>query len=133
MSDADRFGAMRTGLAVLVLLTAAACSSTAATTTTTTTTAAVVPPATVTSSAAQTRSTTTAEITSSNAQLEAVVRGIGDAYYEDLGNPGYDVAHYALDLAFDPGTNTLVATAVITAVAIETLDTFNLGLRPALG
>jgi aminopeptidase N len=60
------------------------------------------------------------------ATVEAVVRGIGDDYYPELGNPGYDVAHYALDLDFDPPTRTLAARATLTATATTTLDSFNL-------
>ena len=52
--------------------------------------------------------------------------GIGDPFYPGLGNPGYDVEHYALDLRFDPGDGFLDATATIRAVATADLASFNL-------
>ena len=36
--------------------------------------------------------------------------GIGDAYYPQLGNGGYDALHYTLELAIDPQSNTLSGT-----------------------
>ena len=52
--------------------------------------------------------------------------GIGDEYYTGLGNSGYDVEHYLLELDFDPALDHLVARATITAVAVEHLKSFNL-------
>ena len=71
-------------------------------------------------------STLPTEAKSNNPILKAVALGIGDIYYRDLGNPGYDVTHYTLDLEFDPDPNSLVARVAITAVATELLHTFNL-------
>ena len=60
--------------------------------------------------------------------------GIGDSYYPLLGNGGYDVQHYALDLnvsfdnsGADPAT-VLDATATIDAIATQNLSAFDLDL-----
>jgi aminopeptidase N len=52
--------------------------------------------------------------------------GIGDPYYPLDGNGGYDVAHYDLDLRYDPATDVLSGTATIEATATEDLSAFNL-------
>jgi aminopeptidase N len=52
--------------------------------------------------------------------------GIGDPYYPDLGNGGYDVQKYTLALNIDPASNSLGATATIEARATETLSSFDL-------
>ena len=52
--------------------------------------------------------------------------GIGDEYFPELGNPGYDVAHYTLDLVFDPDQTRLAGVATIEATALQALPTFNL-------
>ncbi|MDX2163748.1 MAG: M1 family metallopeptidase [bacterium] len=54
--------------------------------------------------------------------------GIGDSYYPGFGNGGYDVAHYALEMAVDPAANFLEAQATIRALALEPLSSFNLDL-----
>ena len=36
--------------------------------------------------------------------------GIGDPYYPTAGNGGYDVAHYDLDVSYDPATDLLRGT-----------------------
>jgi aminopeptidase N len=54
---------------------------------------------------------------------------IGDTYYPYIGNTGYDVAHYDLDLGYDPSTHLLDGKATISASALESLCTFNLDLR----
>ncbi|MEZ4640152.1 MAG: hypothetical protein R2856_35225 [Caldilineaceae bacterium] len=53
---------------------------------------------------------------------------IGDALYPGLGNAGYDVQHYALDLTVDVHSNTITATTMISAVALTALDSFHLDL-----
>jgi aminopeptidase N len=55
--------------------------------------------------------------------------GVGDPYFPKAGNGGYDVHHYALDLAYDPATQRLSGTARITARATEPLTAFHLDLR----
>ncbi len=54
--------------------------------------------------------------------------GLRDPYFPKLGNGGYDVRHYALDLAFDPAAGRLDGTARITARATRDLSAFNLDL-----
>ncbi|MFF4168831.1 M1 family metallopeptidase [Streptomyces sp. NPDC001744] len=54
--------------------------------------------------------------------------GLRDRYFPKQGNGGYDVRHYALTLAYDPGTGRLDGTAVLTAVATQDLSAFNLDL-----
>lgn len=51
--------------------------------------------------------------------------GVGDNYYPSLGNGGYDVQHYDLDLIVDVPTNLLAGTATIDAVATQDLSAFN--------
>ena len=55
--------------------------------------------------------------------------GIGDPYYPLDGNGGYDVAHYGLDLRYDPATDVLAGTALISARATQSLSSFNLDLQ----
>ena len=52
--------------------------------------------------------------------------GIGDPYFPHLGNGGYDVVAYRLDLEIDPIGNTLDAAVEIDAIATSTLTSFNL-------
>jgi hypothetical protein len=52
--------------------------------------------------------------------------GIGDPYYPDDGNGGYDVGHYALDVRYEPDTDVLTGVATITATATQNLSAFNL-------
>ncbi|MFD0148596.1 M1 family metallopeptidase [Streptomyces sp. NPDC055721] len=54
--------------------------------------------------------------------------GLRDPYFPKLGNGGYDVRHYALSLAYAPGTGRLDGTAEITARAGQDLSAFNLDL-----
>jgi aminopeptidase N len=52
--------------------------------------------------------------------------GIGDSYYPQLGNGGYDALHYTLELSIDPIHNTLSGDCVMEAQATQPLRTFNL-------
>ncbi|MBO1337918.1 M1 family metallopeptidase [Streptomyces sp. VRA16 Mangrove soil] len=54
--------------------------------------------------------------------------GLRDPYFPRLGNGGYDVTHYALDLGYDPDTHRLTGVADITAKAGQDLSAFNLDL-----
>ena len=54
--------------------------------------------------------------------------GIGDPYFPRYGNGGYDVAHYRLELRYDPDTDRLTGVATITATASQDLSRFNLDL-----
>ncbi|MFO7279736.1 MAG: M1 family metallopeptidase [Thermoanaerobacterales bacterium] len=54
------------------------------------------------------------------------VTGLGDPYYPDAGNRGYDVQHYELDLTWHPDAARMDGRATITATATEPLDVFAL-------
>ena len=54
---------------------------------------------------------------------------LGDTYYPGIGNGGYDVAHYDLDIKYNPTTHILDGKATITAAATQNLCRFNLDLR----
>ena len=53
----------------------------------------------------------------------------GDPYVGRLGNGGYDVSHYDLDVSTTPPPTCCGATATIEAVATQNLSRFNLDLR----
>jgi aminopeptidase N len=53
----------------------------------------------------------------------------GDPYFPAAGNGGYDVAHYDLNLRYDPASRALSATANLAATATTALRSFNLDLR----
>jgi aminopeptidase N len=55
-------------------------------------------------------------------------RGLGDPYFPDAGNGGYDVRHYDLDLRWDPGSGRMAGRATITARATQALSSFTLDL-----
>jgi aminopeptidase N len=59
---------------------------------------------------------------------EREASGLPDPYFPKAGNEGYDVTHYALDLAYDPGAHRLTGTAGITARATRRLGSFSLDL-----
>jgi aminopeptidase N len=52
--------------------------------------------------------------------------GIGDPYFETLGNGGYDAQHYTLDLTVDMDENVISGTVTMDAVATQDLSVFNL-------
>ncbi|WP_147455961.1 M1 family metallopeptidase [Nocardioides mangrovicus] len=54
--------------------------------------------------------------------------GIGDPYYPDYGNGGYDVAHYAIHVGYTPATDQLTGDTTITAHATQRLARFDLDL-----
>lgn len=51
---------------------------------------------------------------------------IGDSFYPGLGNGGYDVQHYTLNLAWNDTTGELRGTAILDAIATQDLSAFNL-------
>ena len=57
--------------------------------------------------------------------------GLGDPFFPQAGNGGYDVKHYSLDLDYQPppASNHLDARAIIVAKAEKSLRSFNLDLR----
>ena len=52
--------------------------------------------------------------------------GIGDTFYPQLGNGGYDALHYTLELSIDPEKNTLSGESTMKAEATQQLSSFNL-------
>lgn len=54
--------------------------------------------------------------------------GLRDPYFPGLGNGGYDVIHYGLELDVDPAAGHLRGTATITARATQDLSAFHLDL-----
>jgi aminopeptidase N len=52
--------------------------------------------------------------------------GLGDPYFPELGNGGYDARHYTLDLAVDIEDNTLSGTVTMDATASQDLSSLNL-------
>jgi len=60
--------------------------------------------------------------------------GIGDAYFPAMGNGGYDVEKYTIELEVDMTGRTVEARVTIAAVAVHDLSTFNLDFSgPAIG
>ncbi|GAB3892204.1 hypothetical protein GCM10029964_066630 [Kibdelosporangium lantanae] len=58
--------------------------------------------------------------------------GAGDPYFPDMGNGGYDVFHYDINLRFDPATKAIDATTTILAQATQNLSRFNLDFQGPL-
>lgn len=54
--------------------------------------------------------------------------GLGDPYYPNDGNAGYDVVRYHVRLAYDPSDQTIAATTRVAAMADRRLPAFNLDL-----
>lgn len=121
-------------------------STTAARTSTTDTTAATAPttsttdPTPTTTSAARGDDTTDAPQDRSTGTTPSTVpttepagaapaaEGLGDSLYPLLGNGGYDVLHYSIELDVDPAANTISALTTVTAQATQDLSAFNLDL-----
>ena len=61
---------------------------------------------------------------------EAGATGLGDAYYPALGNGGYEVTHYSIDLDIDMEARTITGTVTIEATSEERLSSFNLDFSP---
>ncbi|MFT4469192.1 M1 family aminopeptidase [Arthrobacter sulfonylureivorans] len=60
--------------------------------------------------------------------FEPGAASIGDPYFPDAGNTGYNASHYQLDLLYDPPTDQLSAHATMTARATQDLASFSLDL-----
>jgi aminopeptidase N len=58
--------------------------------------------------------------------------GVGDSYYPDYGNGGYDVSHYDVRLRYWPDTDKLTGTTTILARATQDLSQFNLDFALAV-
>ena len=52
--------------------------------------------------------------------------GIGDPYYLDYGNGGYDVGHYGISVSYDPATDGLAGATHVVARATQRLTRFDL-------
>ncbi|WP_225993706.1 M1 family metallopeptidase [Actinomadura rudentiformis] len=59
-------------------------------------------------------------------ESSAGAAGIGDPYFPNAGNGGYDVAHYAIRLRYTPRGQRIAGTTTITAHATQNLARFNL-------
>ena len=91
----------------------------------------VDPPVTATTTdetTSTTTSTTTTTTTTTVPREVSAAEGLGDSFYPYLGNGGYDVLHYKIDLYIDPDANTIQALTTITARATQELSEFNLDL-----
>ncbi|MFC4003931.1 M1 family metallopeptidase [Prauserella oleivorans] len=55
--------------------------------------------------------------------------GIGDAYYPQSGNGGYDATGYEVSIRYDPASGRLDGDTTVTARATQALSRFNLDLR----
>jgi aminopeptidase N len=55
--------------------------------------------------------------------------GLGDDYFPNAGNEGYDVAEYQVDLHYKPKTGQIDAIVTVTAKAMRDLSGFNLDFR----
>ncbi len=52
--------------------------------------------------------------------------GLGDPYFPQMGNGGYDVQHYTIEMTIDVARNTVTATTAIAARATQHLSAFTL-------
>jgi aminopeptidase N len=52
-----------------------------------------------------------------------------DSLLPNQGNGGYDIAHYAIAIAYDPATRVLTGTDTVTATATQALSSFDLDLH----
>ena len=80
--------------------------------------------------ATTTTTTTTTPPTTTVAAPDPVpieeILGLGDSRYAGLGNSGYDVDHYNIDLTFDPEPYTINARVEISAAATLPIQSFSL-------
>ena len=62
-------------------------------------------------------------------QGKAGSAGYGDPLFDNLGNGGYDVQHYDLQISWDNETGEIQGVATITALATQNLSGFNFDLK----
>jgi len=86
----------------------------------------VATPTASSTSAATATPSGAANIDALNCPSQARQDSVGDPLYPQLGNSGYNVLHYTLDLSVDVASNTITGTATIQAQAIQDLAAFNL-------
>ncbi|WP_443065721.1 M1 family metallopeptidase [Streptomyces sp. NBC_00557] len=55
--------------------------------------------------------------------------GVGDPYFPNLGNGGFDALHYDLDLGYTPSSGRLDGRTTLTARATQNLSSFDLDLQ----
>ncbi len=121
----------RTGILLSLALVSAACSGTGGEVSSTAAPTSIAPS---TLAPATTSAPSTSEVDESGAKAEGLAGfagpvealGIGDDYFPELGNPGYDVDHYTLDLVCEPDETRLGGVVTSEATALETLESFNL-------
>src|SRR5687768_14972002 len=83
---------------------------------------------------ASSQATTTSSTDTTTTSTEEPIRGepgapgVGDPYYPGLGNGGFDVEHYALDLTWLADQGVLEGVATVEATATQDLSRFNLDL-----
>jgi aminopeptidase N len=70
--------------------------------------------------------TTTSVVVEPGAPDPDAATGLGDSRYPELGNTGYDVDHYTIELVFDPLTGAIEAVTTVEATADEELEVFSL-------
>ena len=60
--------------------------------------------------------------------------GIGDPYYPDSGNGGYQVDNYNISVTYDPASDALSGSTIVTGAVTQTskLGRFNFDLRPTM-
>jgi len=75
-----------------------------------------------------TTSTIPREVTTRALDPRPGAAGIGDPLYPGLGNGGYDVVEYRIDLDVEPEMGTVRARTEVEAVALHDLSSFNLDL-----
>ncbi|HEX5630844.1 MAG TPA: M1 family metallopeptidase [Acidimicrobiia bacterium] len=116
---------MRSPLLRLVpwlVLVVSACGDGASPITTT-----LAPPSTTATTSGGGTTVTTAPPTTTTTISVVGISGVGDPYYPDLGNPGYDVEHYSIEIEIDADLEAFVAaTATIEAAATSALPEFHL-------
>ncbi|ONI73234.1 peptidase [Actinosynnema sp. ALI-1.44] len=64
--------------------------------------------------------------TSASAAPAPGAAGVGDAYYPNDGNGGYDVSHYNIRITYNPATDLLTGSTTILARSTQELSSFNL-------
>jgi aminopeptidase N len=67
--------------------------------------------------------------TASGAGFTAGSDGLGDPFFPQGGNGGYDVSHYSLKIDYAPSTQVLTGSTIIAATATQNLSRFDLDLR----
>jgi hypothetical protein len=69
------------------------------------------------------------QTTALSTHKNAGAAGLGDPLYPQLGNGGYDVLHYTIDLTVAMATHAITGTTTIAARATQILGAFNFDLQ----